>query len=186
MSIETERHFSIASALSNGSATKHAPIQVAKEAPSLTSLTEWSRVHIKSVFAAPTHEDAMRGVQETFAAKVYDSINGVERTNEQLQMMVAGVRKYAAGPLEVQWLNTVEMPTENGYKSGGFGAYYIIRGLEKVDPRDNKLKPYIRHKSVTVRIESQPHLSDDPNVDTRRIVTLGLVATDLPAEDFQY
>lgn len=85
------------------------------------------------------------------------------------------------------------------------GGYYIIRNVKKALPGSSTLACFERHKSVNVecvlarahacmlgamnahlfglrRIESE---SPDPSVDSRRIVKLAIVATDVPVQTTQ-
>lgn len=80
---------------------------------SLPTLTEWSRTHIKSIFEAETHEQAMQAVENTFAVSVYDSISGADRTIAEIKMFVTSVRSEAPAGLKVEWLNSIEASADS-------------------------------------------------------------------------
>lgn len=84
-------------------------------------------------------------------------------------------------------------------QNGMLGGYYVIRNVRKPLPGSSRLALFERHKSVNVEyvildrcvlmIVSETHLrvlhrieseSSDPTFDSRRIVKLAIVATDVP------
>ncbi|KAF8972149.1 hypothetical protein BDZ97DRAFT_1650197 [Flammula alnicola] len=142
----------------------------------LSSLVQWSQDHIRDVFESSTDEGSMRAVEETFAKNLNATVNGRPLGYAEIKQMVLMMRKQSACGLKVQWLQTVQVPHDSSNRDGSFGGMYIIHGIQKILPGRDKPTEFSRHKTVTVSIESQ---STDPTVDTRRIVTLAFVASDL-------
>ncbi|KAF8150109.1 hypothetical protein B0H34DRAFT_666593 [Crassisporium funariophilum] len=141
----------------------------------LTSLTQWSQEHIRAVFESPSNEDSMQAVDETFAKTVNATLNGKPMGAAEIRQLVLSMRKESPGGLKVQWQQTVEVPQDAHNRNGSFGGVYIIRGIQRILPGYSRPVEFERHKTVTVRIESQ---STDPTVDSRKIVNLVFVASD--------
>lgn len=85
----------------------------------LSSLTEWSRGHIKEVFEAPTKEASENAIAQTFSADLAGSMyNGKPFIVDDLPAAIAttrGLGKPDCG-LRVTWLETVDVakdPTTN-------------------------------------------------------------------------
>ncbi|TFK36660.1 hypothetical protein BDQ12DRAFT_653972 [Crucibulum laeve] len=143
----------------------------------LAGLADWSRQHIRDIFEAPTEEQALKAISSTFSADINASINGSPIKKEDIKNLVLAMRRSSAGGLKVQWQQAVEVPKDPlTNREGSFGGVYVIRGITKMVPGHDKPVEFERHKTVTVKIES---LSSDPSYDSRRIVNLVFVASDV-------
>jgi len=143
----------------------------------LSSLSEWSVQHIRDIFEARTDEQSLRSIDATFSDSVNASINGGMLSREGINQLVLAMRKGSTGELKVHWQQAVEVPRDpSTNRDGSFGGVYIIRGLQKQLPGMIKPAEFERHKTVTVKIESQ---SPDMNLDSRKIVNLAFVASDV-------
>ncbi|KAF5340893.1 hypothetical protein D9758_012193 [Tetrapyrgos nigripes] len=145
----------------------------------LPTLTEWSIDHIRNIFEASTDSHALQAITNTFSDTLSASVNGKPLNRSGVEHLVLGMRRAAAAAgLKVDWERTLEVPDDDATnRDGSFGGFYTISGLRKEIPGSRTLADFIRHKTVTVRIESQ---SNDQNVDSRKIVSLVFVATDVP------
>ncbi|KAF8071815.1 hypothetical protein FPV67DRAFT_1447297 [Lyophyllum atratum] len=143
---------------------------------SLCSLSDWSVRHIRDVFEAPTDEQSLRAISATFADNINASVNGAPLSREGINQLVLAMRRSSAHGLTVHWEQAVEAPSDPATNRGGsFGGVYIIRGIQKTLPGSQKPVEFERHKTVTVKIDSQsPSLYED----SRRIVSLVFVASD--------
>ncbi|KAG5635438.1 hypothetical protein H0H81_011258 [Sphagnurus paluster] len=143
----------------------------------LCSLVEWSVRHIRDVFEAPTDEQSLRAISATFADDVNASVNGAPLSREGISQMVLAMRRSSPDGLKVKWMQAVEAPVDPATNRGGsFGGMYIIRGIRKNLPGSQRPVDFERHKTVTVKIESQ---SSSVHYDSRRIVSLVFVASDI-------
>ncbi|KAH9915130.1 uncharacterized protein B0H18DRAFT_1042694 [Fomitopsis serialis] len=143
----------------------------------LPTFYAWSREHIQRVFEAKTSADCLRALDDTFAQNIELTLNGSPIPRTYLQSAIMGMVESSGFRLSVEWLNAVEAPRDESYRSGALGGYYVIRNLRRQSPDSTTHMLYERHKSINVIIESE---SSDPYVDSRRIVKLALVATDKP------
>ncbi|KAK7463388.1 hypothetical protein VKT23_006743 [Stygiomarasmius scandens] len=145
----------------------------------LPTLTEWSVDHIRAVFEAPTDSHALQAISETFSTSLSASVNGRPLNRSGVENLVLAMRRDAASTgLKVDWERTLEVPDDaNTNRDGSFGGFYTISGLQKQIPGSHTPMDFIRHKTVTVRIESQV---GDQFIDSRKIVSLVFVATDFP------
>ncbi|KAG7089357.1 hypothetical protein E1B28_011047 [Marasmius oreades] len=145
----------------------------------LCSLTEWSITHIRSIFEADTDDDALDAISGTFSPTLSATLNGVPLPREGLEKLVLSMRhgSFGGNGLRVQWKYTMEVPKDSTNREGAFGGVYTISGLRKTLPGSGMAAYFTRHKTVTVNIESQG--SEEPNVDSRRIVSLVFVASDM-------
>ncbi|KZT01372.1 uncharacterized protein LAESUDRAFT_707458 [Laetiporus sulphureus 93-53] len=137
----------------------------------------WSKEHIKRVFEAKSAADCLRALDDTFSQKIELTLNGKPLPRSHLQTAILAMVESSGFRLTVEWLNAVEVPHDDSYRSGSLGGYYIIRNIQKMLPGRTSPVLYERHKSINVVIESE---SRDRSVDSRKIVKLTLVATDLP------
>ncbi|KAK7032284.1 hypothetical protein VNI00_013243 [Paramarasmius palmivorus] len=149
--------------------------------PMLCSLTEWSINHIRDVFEAPSDEEALRAIEQTFSLSVTATLNGSPLPREGIIKLVLSMRQGGrmggGSGLRVNWKHTVEVPADPvTNRDGSFGGVYVITGLRKILPDFNRPVTFSRHKSVNVKIESQ---SPDTHLDSRRIVSLVFVASDV-------
>ncbi|KAI0360185.1 hypothetical protein OH77DRAFT_1394527 [Trametes cingulata] len=142
----------------------------------------WSIEHIKRVFEAKTERDCLQALEDTFSQRLEFTFNGSPLPRVGLQKIVLGMLQTSGFCLNVDWLNAVEVPRDGSNRNGMLGGYYIIRNVKKPLPGSSTLACYERHKSVNVVIESE---SPDPSVDSRRIVKLAIVATDVPVQATQ-
>ncbi|THV07221.1 hypothetical protein K435DRAFT_772591 [Dendrothele bispora CBS 962.96] len=145
----------------------------------LPTLTEWSVDHIRSVFEAPSDSSALQAISETFSTDLSASVNGKPLNRSGVENLVLAMRRAATtSGLKVDWERTLEVPDDGRTnRDGSFGGFYTISGLRKQVPGSCTPMDFIRQKTVTVRIESQ---LNDQNLDSRKIVSLVFVATDMP------
>ncbi|KAF9267983.1 hypothetical protein L218DRAFT_656146 [Marasmius fiardii PR-910] len=146
----------------------------------LCSLTEWSVAHIRNIFEADTDSDALDAISGTFSSTLSATLNGNPLPREGIDKLVLSMRHGSCSGkgLRVQWKHTVEVPRDSSTnREGSFGGVYVISGLRKTLPGSEKPTYFTRHKTVTVKIESQK--PEEPNVDSRRIVDLVFVASDI-------
>ncbi|OJT02254.1 hypothetical protein TRAPUB_7235 [Trametes pubescens] len=169
----------------------------------LPTFYAWSIEHIKNVFEAKCERDALQALEDTFSHRLEFTFNGSPLPRVGLQKIVLAMLQTSGFCLNVDWLNAVEVPRDGSnrvsapppwdlrlYKltvafppqNGMLGGYYIIRNVKKPLPGSATLACFERHKSVNVEIESE---SPDPSVDSRRIVKLAIVATDVPVQTTQ-
>ncbi|KAF9446140.1 hypothetical protein P691DRAFT_709115 [Macrolepiota fuliginosa MF-IS2] len=143
--------------------------------PSLTSLTAWSMQHMHNIFEAPSDEEALRAIDETFAKNIEASANGKPVRYNDIIGMVLALRK--GSRLKVSWQQARELPLDASTNRGGvFSGAYIIRGIQRILPGANHPVEFERHKTVEVLIEPQ---SKDISIDSRKIVKLTFVASDI-------
>jgi len=145
----------------------------------LSSLTEWSKDHIRDVFEAPTDDAALEAIALTFSDDVIASVNGASINRDGIKQLVLSMRASAPKGLKVEWQHSVEATAGPTNQSGCFGGVYVIRGIKRAAPGSARLVDYERHKTVTVRIASQ---CPSQSHDSRRIVHLVFVAVDKLAE----
>ncbi|KAJ7707488.1 hypothetical protein B0H17DRAFT_972131 [Mycena rosella] len=150
----------------------------------LSSLAAWSVQHIRNVFEAPSDELSRRAVAATFSPALAASLNGKALDFDGLCWLVSSMRASAPGGLKVEWKHPNEAPDDVLNRNGSLVGEYIIRGIWKnvpdSDSDDLRLCEFERHKKVDVRIESQ---SSEPGLDSRLIVRLGIVASDILVVD---
>ncbi|CAA7269541.1 unnamed protein product [Cyclocybe aegerita] len=147
----------------------------------LSSLTQWSQGHIRRVFESPSEAEAVQAIEDTFSKDVNASLNGKQLGLEQVKQLVLSMHKESrTGGLKVEWKQTVEVPEDPTNRNGSFGGVYIIHGIWRTLSGQYEPMELERHKTVTVRIESQ---SNDTTVDSRKIVNLVFVASDIPVHD---
>ncbi|KAM5537151.1 hypothetical protein V8D89_009084 [Ganoderma adspersum] len=143
----------------------------------LSTFYSWSIEHIKRVFEAKCESDCLQALDETFSQHLEFTFNGSPLTRGGLQKIVLAMLQSSGFCLNVDWRNAVEVPRDGSNRSGMLGGYYVIRNVRKPLPGSSRLALFERHKSVNVEIESE---SSDPTFDSRRIVKLAIVATDVP------
>ncbi|PFH48354.1 hypothetical protein AMATHDRAFT_65594 [Amanita thiersii Skay4041] len=171
-----------ASPASSSSCGPHAQVQPKpKSSPHLSTLGEWAEKHITSIFEADTDEEALRAIEETFSRNVTGSLNGVPINNrKEVEMLVLTLRG-GKGSLKVSWKYGLSAPADPATnRDGAFGDVYVIHNVKRALPGSQTLAMFDRHKVGTVKIEST---SSDPNVDSRRITKLVLVALDERVDD---
>ncbi|EGO25080.1 hypothetical protein SERLADRAFT_491638 [Serpula lacrymans var. lacrymans S7.9] len=151
-----------------------------RHAAKLASLSAWSSQHVGCIFETRTDEDSLQAIDATFSKNLTASINGAPLNRDGLKQLVLTMRHSSARGLNVEWkqaLDVAKDPSTN--REGVFGGFYVIKGLRKRLPGSDMLAEFERHKTVTVRIESE---SSDPSVDSRKITHLVFVAIDVPAQ----
>ncbi|KAJ6624033.1 hypothetical protein B0H10DRAFT_1785408 [Mycena sp. CBHHK59/15] len=152
------------------------PLERCKAPAPLSSLSEWSMRHICDVFEAPSDDLARRAIAATFSDKLVASLNSVPLTLDELCRLVISMRHSAPCGLKVDWKQASETPDDSTNQDGSLVGAYTIRGIRKPIPGSNRMCNFERRKKVSARIESQ---SPEPGVDTRMIVSLNLVASDV-------
>ncbi|KAL6301338.1 hypothetical protein BKA93DRAFT_738820 [Sparassis latifolia] len=145
----------------------------------LSTIYAWSLDHIKRVFEAKTTLECLRALDETFSQHIEFTMNGMQLPRIGLQRTVLAMVEASGYRLAVDWQNAVEVPKDPSNRNGVLGGYYIIRNVTKHLPGSAAPLLCERHKSINVVIESE---HPDANSDSRRIVKLALVATDLPVQ----
>jgi len=153
------------------------PMEVHSETTKLCSLSEWSVQHIRDIFEACDDEQSLQAILATFSNNLTASMNGMPLSLEGINQLVLDMRRSSPGGLKVHWQHAMEDaqdPTTN--RDGAFGGMYIIRGIQKTLSGMQKPVSFERHKTVTVKIESQCLSSYH---DSRRIVSLVFVASDV-------
>ncbi|KAH9902750.1 hypothetical protein C8Q73DRAFT_635136 [Cubamyces lactineus] len=148
----------------------------------LPTFYAWSTEHIRRVFEAKSEHDCLKALDDTFSQRLEFTFNGSPLPRAGLQKIVLAMLQTSGFCLNVDWLNAVEVPRDGSNRNGMLGGYYIIRNVKKPVPGSSELACFERHKSVNVVIESE---STDPSVDSRRIVKLAIVATDVPVQATQ-
>ncbi|OCH93063.1 hypothetical protein OBBRIDRAFT_790656 [Obba rivulosa] len=145
----------------------------------LSSFYAWSIEHIKGVFEAKSEIDCLRALDETFSQRVEFTFNGTSLSRYSLEQVILAMVRGSGFRLTVDWQNAVEVPRDSSNRDGILGGYYVIRNIRKELPGMSRPILFERHKSVNVVIESE---LPDAHVDSRRIVKLALVATDMPMQ----
>ncbi|KAF7336784.1 hypothetical protein MVEN_02113800 [Mycena venus] len=143
----------------------------------LSSLAEWSMQHIRDVFEASSDELSLRAIGGTFSRTIKATLNGTPLDFDGLCGLVSAMRRSATSGLDVEWSRADDAPDDPGNRNGLLVGEYRIRGIWKSNPGSGQLSEYERHKKVVVRIESQ---SPQAGVDSRLIVKLDIVASDIP------
>ncbi|KAH9831565.1 uncharacterized protein C8Q71DRAFT_781216 [Rhodofomes roseus] len=143
----------------------------------LPTFYAWSQEHIQRVFEAKTSADCLQALNDTFSQNVELTLNGSPIPRTYLESTIMRMVEASGFRLSVEWLNAVEVPRDQSYRSGALGGYYVIRNLRRQSQESATPMLYERHKSINVIIDSE---SSDPSIDSRRIVKLALVATDKP------
>jgi len=76
-------------------------------------MTEWSAQHIRDIFEAPSDDEALRSISNTFSEGVDAMLNGKPLTREGIDQLVLAMRKSACRDgLKVRWKETVEVPRD--------------------------------------------------------------------------
>ncbi|KAJ6513021.1 hypothetical protein C8R45DRAFT_332259 [Mycena sanguinolenta] len=147
----------------------------------LSSLAEWSIKHIRDVFEAPDDELSLRAIEDTFARTISASLNKTPLDFDGLCALVRAMRHSAApNGLSVEWRRADSTPDDPGNRNGLLVGEYRIRGIwRSVTPGSESISEFERHKKVVVRIQSQSHQA---GVDSRRIVKLDIVASDIQVD----
>ncbi|KAJ7761974.1 hypothetical protein DFH07DRAFT_415119 [Mycena maculata] len=152
------------------------PQATAERERPLSSLAEWSIEHTRAVFEAPNAALGRRALDATFAPTLTAHLNGAALDFAALGHLVASMRASSPGGLSVEWMRADATPDDPANRGGSLVGEYIIRGIWKRVPGADTLCEFERHKKVLVRIESQ---SSDPAVDSRIVVQLDIVASDV-------
>ncbi|KAJ3778122.1 hypothetical protein FB446DRAFT_715016 [Lentinula raphanica] len=145
----------------------------------LSSLRQWSEDHMAAIFEAATLEDAVKAIADSFPDNVRATLNGAPLARSSIDKMVAVMRPTPQGGLKVHWKEGCEVANDPYNRNGTFGGFYCITGLRKPHPETGEIVPFIRYKTVIVKIES---LSEDVSYDSRKITDLTFVGSDKPAE----
>ncbi|KAF7374704.1 hypothetical protein MSAN_00355500 [Mycena sanguinolenta] len=147
----------------------------------LSSLAEWSIQHIHDVFEASSDELSLRAIEDTFARTLTASLNGTPLDFDGICALVRAMRHSAApSGLSVKWSRADSTPDDPGNRNGLLVGEYRIRGIwRSVTPSSDSMTEFERHKKVVVRIQSQSHQA---GVDSRRIVKLDIVASDVQVD----
>ncbi|KAJ7928832.1 hypothetical protein B0H13DRAFT_966066 [Mycena leptocephala] len=145
----------------------------------LSSLAEWSIQRIRDVFETPSDELSRRAIDGTFSRTLKASLNGTALDFDGLCGLVSAMRHSAPNGLKVEWSQADDSPDDLGNRNGLLVGEYCIRGIWRSSPDSEQLSEFERHKKVIVRIESQ---SPQAGVDSRLIVKLDIVASDIPVD----
>ncbi|KAJ7261776.1 hypothetical protein B0H12DRAFT_1069387 [Mycena haematopus] len=147
----------------------------------LSSLADWSRQHIRDVFEAPSDELSLRAIGKTFTHTLTASLNGTPLDFDGLCVLVRAMRRSAASSgLSVEWSRADSAPDDSENRNGLLVGEYRIRGIwRSVTPGSDSVSEFERHKKVVVSIQSQ---SCQAGVDSRRIVKLDIVASDIQVD----
>jgi len=79
--------------------------------PAPSSLTCWSKEHIRGVFEAPSDEESLRTIGETFSQSLKGTLNGKPIDWEDIRQLVMAMRKESrASGLKVEWKHLIEVP----------------------------------------------------------------------------
>ncbi|KAF9069008.1 hypothetical protein BDP27DRAFT_1326283 [Rhodocollybia butyracea] len=154
----------------------------------LASLYEWSRDRMAAIFEAQTTEDALQAIKDTFPDNVKATLNGSPLPRDLIDKFVLVMRptefQWRDGyeGLKVHWKEYAEVPKDDTHRDGAFGGFYFITGLMKAHPKTGEVVPFIRFKTVTVKIES---MSEDVSIDSRKITELVFVGSDKPASEVE-
>ncbi|KIK55100.1 hypothetical protein GYMLUDRAFT_48050 [Collybiopsis luxurians FD-317 M1] len=145
----------------------------------IPTLAEWSEARMAAIFEASTEEDALKAIADTFPDDVKATLNGNPLPRPMIDKFVLVMRPRPEGGLKVHWKEHAEAPKDPEHRNGSFGGFYYITGLIKPHPVTGEMVPFIRYKTVTVKIES---LSDDLSYDSRKITELVFVGSDRPVD----
>ncbi|KAJ7031337.1 hypothetical protein C8F04DRAFT_701969 [Mycena alexandri] len=159
----------------------HNNAQVPNTPKRLSSLADWSAAHIRAVFEALTTEASTRAIVDTFSPRLVASLNGTPLDYTGLCGLVNTMRASAPNGLKVEWASAQETVDDPEMRNGSLVGEYCIRGIWRsvADSGPEQRCEFERRKKVVVRIESQ---SPDAAVDSRLIVKLDILASDVPAE----
>ncbi|KAJ4485362.1 hypothetical protein J3R30DRAFT_1347524 [Lentinula aciculospora] len=161
----------------------------------LPSIAEWADKRTAAVYTAKSKTLAKVAIEELFAPHVKASINGRNITREEIDQLLLGMRPTEEGALGFYWTDLVGAPKDPSQRVGGNGGsmacftyrmqdgsvsgMFIISGLRLPNPQTGELVPMFRRKGVAVIVESQ---SQDPAVDSRKIVEFVAVANNYPLD----
>ncbi|KAJ7463510.1 hypothetical protein B0H11DRAFT_1642410, partial [Mycena galericulata] len=136
----------------------------------LSSLADWSKQHICSVFEAPSNELVLQALDSTFSRALKATVNGAPVDFDGFAQLIASMSEHASpsGP-KVDWVFAEETEQDAGHRNGVVKGEYFIRGIFGKIPGVEGLVEIEARKQVVGRIESQ---SSDAGVDSRIIVTL--------------
>ncbi|KAF9811638.1 hypothetical protein IEO21_06487 [Rhodonia placenta] len=137
----------------------------------------WSQEHIKRVFEAKSARDCLRALDDTFSQTIDLSLNGQSLPRTHLQTAIMAMVESSGFRLSVEWFSGSECARDMSNRNGTLEGYYVIRNIRKQLPGSPAPMLFERHKRVSVVIESE---SQNPTIDSRRIVKLAIVATDEP------
>lgn len=79
----------------------------------MSSLTEWSYRHIRDVFEAPTLEESLHAISNTFAPNVEAYLNGSRLGYEGIIQLVTAMRGGSKKGLQVHWKQAMDVPRES-------------------------------------------------------------------------
>ncbi|PPQ71327.1 hypothetical protein CVT26_011972 [Gymnopilus dilepis] len=125
------------------------------ETQKLSSLTEWSKAHIPSVYEAATVEQVKQSIEETFSPDLIGTVNG--NKGKTRKNFLDSAYKLQAAWVEgrkVIWHQLVEVADDSSNRSGTVGAVYSIVGIQAVLPGESEPTTFERLKSVVVRPSS--------------------------------
>ncbi|KAJ3840075.1 hypothetical protein EV361DRAFT_793549 [Lentinula raphanica] len=157
----------------------------------LSTITEWADRRTAAVYTAKSKALAKDAIQELFAPHVKASINGRKITRDEIDQLLLDMRPTEEGPLGFYWTDLVGTPRDPSHRDGSVSGVFIISGLRLPHPHSGQMVPTFRRKGVAVsyyfllifklvhRIESQ---SQDPAIDSRRIVEFVAVANNYPLD----
>ncbi|KAJ3770348.1 hypothetical protein FB446DRAFT_790563 [Lentinula raphanica] len=145
----------------------------------LSTITEWADRRTAAVYTAKSKALAKDAIQELFAPHVKASINGRKITRDEIDQLLLDMRPTEEGPLGFYWTDLVGTPRDPSHRDGSVSGVFIISGLRLPHPHSGQMVPTFRRKGVAVIIESQ---SQDPAIDSRRIVEFVAVANNYPLD----
>ncbi|KAJ3988223.1 hypothetical protein F5890DRAFT_1562791 [Lentinula detonsa] len=145
----------------------------------LSPIAEWAEKRTAAVYTAKSKALAKIAIEELFAPHVKASINGRKITRDEVDQLLLGMRPNEEGALGFYWTDIVGAPRDPSHRDGSVSGMFIISGLRLPHPQTGQLVPTFRRKGVAVIIESQ---SQDPTIDSRRIVEFVAVANNYPLD----
>ena len=110
--------------------------------PAPSSLTCWSKEHIRGVFEAPSDDESLRTIGETFSQSLKGTLNGKPINWEDIKQLVMAMRKESrASGLKVEWKHLIEVP-ENALNQVCLYSYIDGRWS---DPKIERVLCWVLH-----------------------------------------
>lgn len=78
----------------------------------LSSLTQWSQEHVRTIFESPSNEEFIQAFEETFSSDIKATMNGKQVGRQEIKQSVLSMRAESSGVLRVEWKHTVEVPQD--------------------------------------------------------------------------
>lgn len=80
----------------------------AQNTKKLSSLTQWSKEHIRAIFESPSDEQSTQAVDETFSSDMKAIANGRQVGLPEIKQLVLSIRAESPRGLRVEWKQSVE------------------------------------------------------------------------------